>query len=59
MKSVHRKPEQKARLQADGSLLSNAVHEITRMVSPVIFCYMYNRDARYRDGRCASPRARR
>jgi cytochrome P450 len=30
-------PEQKALLQADPSLLPNAVHEITRMVSPVIY----------------------
>ena len=37
MKLFTENPEQKARLQADGSLLSNAVHEITRMVSPVIY----------------------
>jgi len=30
-------PDQKARLQADAGLLTNAVHEITRMVSPVIY----------------------
>ncbi|UVO50879.1 cytochrome P450 [Sphingomonas sp. SUN019] len=30
-------PDQKARLQADPALLTNAVHEITRMVSPVIY----------------------
>lgn len=30
-------PEQKARLIADDGLLPNAVHEITRMVSPVIY----------------------
>lgn len=30
-------PGEKARLQADGGLLTNAVHEITRMVSPVIY----------------------
>lgn len=30
-------PAEKARLQADPSLLTNAVHEITRMVSPVIY----------------------
>lgn len=37
MKLFTENPEQKARLQADGGLLSNAVHEITRMVSPVIY----------------------
>ena len=37
MKLFTENPEQKARLQADGNLLSNAVHEITRMVSPVIY----------------------
>ncbi|MCW6537442.1 cytochrome P450 [Sphingomonas lycopersici] len=37
MKLFTENPGQKARLQADGSLLSNAVHEITRMVSPVIY----------------------
>jgi cytochrome P450 len=30
-------PDQKVRLIADASLLTNAVHEITRMVSPVIY----------------------
>lgn len=30
-------PDQKARLMADASLLPNAVHEITRVVSPVIY----------------------
>ena len=30
-------PAEKAALQADGGLLTNAVHEITRMVSPVIY----------------------
>lgn len=37
MKLFTENPEQKALLQADGSLLTNAVHEITRMVSPVIY----------------------
>ncbi len=37
MKLFTENPEQKARLQADGSLLTNAVHEITRVVSPVIY----------------------
>ncbi|MCW6531800.1 cytochrome P450 [Sphingomonas sp. MMSM20] len=37
MKLFTENPDQKARLQADGTLLSNAVHEITRMVSPVIY----------------------
>lgn len=37
MKLFTENPEQKAKLQADGSLLTNAVHEITRMVSPVIY----------------------
>lgn len=37
MKLFTENPEQKARLQADPSLLTNAVHEITRMVSPVIY----------------------
>lgn len=37
MKLFTEHPEQKARLQADGGLLTNAVHEITRMVSPVIY----------------------
>lgn len=37
MKLFTENPEQKARLQADGALLPNAVHEITRMVSPVIY----------------------
>lgn len=30
-------PDQKARLMGDASLLPNAVHEITRLVSPVIY----------------------
>lgn len=37
MKLFTENPEQKALLQADGSLLTNAVHEITRAVSPVIY----------------------
>lgn len=37
MKLFTENPEQKALLQRDGSLLTNAVHEITRMVSPVIY----------------------
>jgi cytochrome P450 len=37
MKLFTENPEQKALLQADGTLLTNAVHEITRMVSPVIY----------------------
>ena len=37
MKLFTENPEQKARLQADGALLPNAVHEITRLVSPVIY----------------------
>ncbi|KQT34821.1 cytochrome [Sphingomonas sp. Leaf412] len=37
MKLFTENPEQKALLQADGGLLTNAVHEITRMVSPVIY----------------------
>lgn len=37
MKLFTENPGEKARLQADGSLLTNAVHEITRMVSPVIY----------------------
>ena len=37
MKLFTENPDQKAKLQADGSLLTNAVHEITRMVSPVIY----------------------
>jgi cytochrome P450 len=37
MKLFTENPEQKALLQGDGSLLTNAVHEITRMVSPVIY----------------------
>lgn len=37
MKLFTENPEQKARLQADAGLLTNAVHEITRMVSPVIY----------------------
>ncbi len=37
MKLFTENPGEKARLQADGGLLTNAVHEITRMVSPVIY----------------------
>ena len=37
MKLFTENPDQKARLQADNSLLTNAVHEITRVVSPVIY----------------------
>lgn len=37
MKLFTENPEQKALLQGDSSLLTNAVHEITRMVSPVIY----------------------
>ena len=37
MKLFTENPDQKAKLQADPSLLTNAVHEITRMVSPVIY----------------------
>ena len=37
MKLFTENPEQKALLQGDGGLLTNAVHEITRMVSPVIY----------------------
>lgn len=37
MKLFTEHPEQKARLQRDPSLLTGAVHEITRMVSPVIY----------------------
>lgn len=37
MKLFTEHPEQKTRLHADGALLTNAVHEITRMVSPVIY----------------------
>jgi cytochrome P450 len=37
MKLFTENPEQKAALQADGALLTNAVHEITRVVSPVIY----------------------
>ncbi|WP_066778972.1 cytochrome P450 [Sphingomonas sp. CCH5-D11] len=37
MKLFTENPAQKQKLQADGSLLTNAVHEITRMVSPVIY----------------------
>ena len=37
MKLFTENPAEKQRLQADGSLLTNAVHEITRMVSPVIY----------------------
>ncbi len=37
MKLFTENPEQTSLLQADGSLLTNAVHEITRMVSPVIY----------------------
>lgn len=37
MKLFTENPDQKQKLQADGSLLTNAVHEITRMVSPVIY----------------------
>lgn len=37
MKLFTENPAEKARLQADGSLLTNAVHEITRMISPVIY----------------------
>ena len=37
MKLFTESPDQKAKLQADPSLLTNAVHEITRMVSPVIY----------------------
>ena len=37
MKLFTENPAQKQMLQGDGSLLTNAVHEITRMVSPVIY----------------------
>ena len=37
MKLFTENPGEKARLQADPGLLTNAVHEITRMVSPVIY----------------------
>ncbi|MCC2980855.1 cytochrome P450 [Sphingomonas sp. IC4-52] len=37
MKLFTENPGEKQKLQADGSLLTNAVHEITRMVSPVIY----------------------
>lgn len=37
MKLFTENPAEKAALQADGGLLTNAVHEITRMVSPVIY----------------------
>ena len=37
MKLFTENPEQKAMLQSDSGLLTNAVHEITRMVSPVIY----------------------
>lgn len=37
MKLFTENPEQKALLQNDASLLTNAVHEITRVVSPVIY----------------------
>lgn len=37
MKLFTESPDQKAALQADGNLLTNAVHEITRMVSPVMY----------------------
>ncbi|MEH3047507.1 cytochrome P450 [Sphingomonas adhaesiva] len=37
MKLFTENPEQKALLQDDAGLLTNAVHEITRMVSPVIY----------------------
>ncbi len=37
MKLFTENPEQRALLNADGGLLTNAVHEITRMVSPVIY----------------------
>ncbi len=37
MKLFTEHPDQKARLQGDESLLTNAVHEITRLVSPVIY----------------------
>ena len=37
MKLFTEHPDQKARLQADPSLLTGAVHEITRLVSPVIY----------------------
>ena len=37
MKLFTENPEQAAALQADGALLTNAVHEITRVVSPVIY----------------------
>lgn len=37
MKLFTEHPAQKAQLQRDPSLLTNAVHEITRMVSPVIY----------------------
>ncbi|ONF96411.1 cytochrome P450 [Sphingomonas jeddahensis] len=37
MKLFTENPGEKAKLQADGGLLTNAVHEITRLVSPVIY----------------------
>lgn len=37
MKLFTENPAQKQMLQGDGSLLTNAVHEITRVVSPVIY----------------------
>lgn len=37
MKLFTENPDQKARLMADASLLPNGVHEITRLISPVIY----------------------
>ena len=37
MKLLTENPEQKARVLADGALLPNMVHEVTRLVSPVIY----------------------
>ena len=37
MKLFTEHPEEKAKLQTDASLLTGAVHEITRMISPVIY----------------------
>ncbi|HEX8388468.1 MAG TPA: cytochrome P450 [Sphingomonas sp.] len=37
MKLFTENPDQKARLMADAGLLPNAVHEVTRLISPVIY----------------------